>query len=97
MVLSSSELEKYGFPVELLDEDIKGIFKTDKYELMLISSDYEVASPELTTQIEEIDELVKKYDKNAIIAGEGPLTNDLIKISDEDFKNVNYEIGRAHV
>lgn len=90
MVLSSSELEKYGFPVELLDEDIKGIFKTDKYELMLISSDYEVASPELTTQIEEIDELVKTYDKNAIIAGEGPLTNDLIKISDEDFKNVNY-------
>ena len=90
MVLSSSELEKYGFPVELLDDDIKGIFKNDKYELMLISSDYEVASPELTTQIEEIDELVKTYDKNAIIAGEGPLTNDLIKISDEDFKNVNY-------
>ena len=90
MVLSSSELERYGFPVELLDDDIKGIFKSDKYELMLISSDYEVASPELTTQIEEIDELVKSYDKNAIIAGEGPLTNDLIKVSDEDFKNVNY-------
>ena len=90
MVLSSSELEKYGFPVELLDDDIKGIFKNDKYELMLISSDYEVASPELTTQIEEIDKLVKSYDKNAIIAGEGPLTNDLIKVSDEDFKNVNY-------
>lgn len=90
MVLSSSELERYGFPVELLDDEIKGIFKSDKYELMLISSAYEVASPELTTQIEEVDNLVKTYDKNAIIAGEGPLTSDLIKISDEDFKNVNY-------
>ena len=90
LVLSQSELTKYGFPLEILDDEITSIFEDDNYQMLFINSSYEVASPELTSQLEVVNNLVHKYDKNAIIAGEGPLTNDLIKISDEDFKNVNY-------
>ena len=90
IVLSQSELTKYGFPLEILDDEITSIFEDDNYQMLFINSSYEVASPELTSQLEIVNNLVHKYDKNAIIAGEGPLTNDLIKISDEDFKNVNY-------
>ena len=90
LVLSPSELTKYGFPLEVLDDEITSIFEDDNYQMLFINSSYEVASPELTNQLEIVNNLVHKYDKNAIIAGEGPLTNDLIKISDEDFKNVNY-------
>lgn len=89
-VLSPSILNKYGILVDMLDKDLTSMYKTDDYQLMLINSFYEVASPELTTQINEVNKVIKKYDKNALLVGEGPLTNDLIKISDKDFHNVNY-------
>ena len=77
---------------EVLDDEVTSIFENDNYQMLFINSSYEVASPELTSQLEVVNNLVHKYDKNAIIAGEGPLTNDLIKISDEDFKNVSIVI-----
>ena len=90
LVLSYAELSYLGIPDEMLDKDVSEIFQNDKYQMIFINSKYEIASNELNNQITEVNKLVKSYDKNAIIAGEGPLTNDLIKISDTDFKNVNY-------
>ena len=90
LVLSTNDLTKYGFPLEILDSDLTSMVKNDKYQLLLVNSEYEVASDSLNKQIVKVNDVVKEYDKNAIIAGEGPLTNDLIKISDEDFNNVNY-------
>ena len=66
------------------------IFESDKYKLILVNSNYEIASDELNDQIAKINPIVKKYDKEAIIAGEGPLMNDLVEITAVDFKNVNY-------
>lgn len=79
-----------GIPSAFLDEDLTKNFESDKYQLLFINSTYEIATNELNKQIEEVDELVKSYDGDAIIAGEGPLTKDLVTISDKDFKNVNY-------
>lgn len=89
-VLSTNELTKYGVPLEISDSDLTSMVKNDKYQLLLVNSEYEVASDNLNKQIVKVNDVVMEYDKNAIIAGEGPLTNDLIKISDEDFNNVNY-------
>lgn len=58
--------------------------------MVLVNSIYEVASDEINNQITLVNDIVKKYDKTAIVAGEGPLMKDLIKISDTDFNNVNY-------
>lgn len=90
MVLSPSMLAKRGINNNILNDDIKNIYETDKYKMILVSSKYEIATNELNKQITEIQKIVDKYDKNAIIAGEGPLMNDLVAITDEDFHNVNY-------
>ena len=74
----------------LLPSDLSKMMDNDKYQLVIVNSTYEIASDELASQIEKIENLVKSYDKNSIIAGEGPLMNDLVTIADHDFKMVNY-------
>ena len=74
----------------LLPEELKEIIANDKYQIMIINSEYEIASPELNKQVDKISSIIKKYDKKGILAGKGPLMNDLVKIADHDFKTVNY-------
>ena len=87
LVLSPSKL---GGLNNLLPEELTSKFSNDKYELILINSVYDLATPELNNQIAKVNKIVHKYDKKAIIAGEGPLMNDLVKVTDRDFKSVNY-------
>ncbi|MDE6285166.1 MAG: MMPL family transporter, partial [Bacilli bacterium] len=75
---------------EILPDEFKEMLENDTYQLLLISSKYETASNELNAQIEVINDIVKKYDENGIVAGEGPLMRDLVTIADHDFKAVNY-------
>ena len=71
-------------------EDLESIMDSDKYQLIIINSTYEIASDELNEQVRVVNNIVKKYDKKAIVAGEGPLMKDLTVIADHDFKMVNY-------
>ncbi len=89
-IISTNLFNKYGISDNILSSKIKNILETDKYKLILINSKYEIASDELNDQIAKINPIIKKYDKNAILAGEGPLMNDLVEITAIDFKNVNY-------
>lgn len=82
--LGTSRLPKEAIPEELLE-----IFQSDKYQMILISSKYEMATNELNKQVEIVNNIVKQYDENAILAGEGPLMKDLVEISDHDFNSVN--------
>ena len=88
-VLSFDELKQLGITDNMISEDLLKVFKTDKYEMILVNSLYEVASDELNSQVEVINNIVKEYDDKIIVAGEGPLMKDLISISDTDFNNVN--------
>ena len=85
LTLSTSKLSEYG-----LTDNMINLFDSDKYNLILINSEYDVATNELNNQIEEVNNIVKKYDSNGIVAGEGALMKDLVTICDTDFKNVNY-------
>ena len=58
--------------------------------MIIINSKYELATDELNSQIKNINEIVNKYDSTAILAGEGPLMNDLVEISNHDFNSVNW-------
>ena len=89
-IVSIDLLNKHGISNIIIPSKIKNIFESDKYKLILVNSNYEIASDELNDQIAKINPIVKKYDKEAIIAGEGPLMNDLVEITAVDFKNVNY-------
>lgn len=88
-VLSPTMLANYGLSQDLLSEKLSSFFETDDYTMMLILSDYSIASDELNTQIAKVNEIVDSYDEGAIVAGEGPLMKDLVEISDRDFTNVN--------
>jgi hypothetical protein len=57
--------------------------------MMLISSEYKVASDEVNQQCTELNEILKKYDPNGMLVGEAPCTKDLIEITDQDFKTVS--------
>ena len=90
MVLTPGKIESLGIPDSFIPDKLKKVYKTDKYQLIIVNSTYDVASDELNNQIDKVNEIIKKYDENSILAGEGALTKDLIKISNHDFNVVNY-------
>lgn len=88
-VLGLDVLKPETIPEELISKDIKETFKSEKYEYMLVMSEFKTASNEVNEQCKEINSIIKKYDKNAMLIGEAPCTKDLIEITDNDFKTVN--------
>lgn len=90
MVASGAEVMESGLYSAILPSDVRRILDNDKYQLMIINSTYEIASNELNNQVEEVNNIVHKYDRDAIVAGEGALMRDLVTIADHDFNMVNY-------
>lgn len=89
-VVSTNSIDDLGLPTFMFDKKINDIVNNDKYQLVVINSTYELATDELTSQIDDVKQVIKKYDKNAILAGQGPLMKDLIQIADHDFNSVTY-------
>ena len=84
-----SKIGDLGIPKEVLPSSISDIFQNDKYQMIIINSQYEMATDELNAQVDTLNGIIKKYDSNAILAGEGPLMKDLVEISNHDFNSVN--------
>lgn len=78
-----------NIPQEMVPENIKDIFISGDYQMMLVSSEYVTASDEVNKQCDEINKIIKKYDDSAMLIGEAPCTKDLIEITDKDFKRVS--------
>ena len=76
-------------PSDMMPESVSSMLKNDKYQLLLVNSEYKVASDEVNAQIKTLNKILHKYDKNGMLIGEGPLTADLIDITDQDFKTVS--------
>lgn len=88
-VLGLDNLVGSGVPADMLPESVTGMLKNDKYQLLMVNSTYKIATDKVNKQIEQIDKIMDKYDKGAMLVGEGPLTKDLINITDTDFKRVS--------
>ncbi len=82
-IIGSTIPEEF-IPQELLDE-----VESDEYELVLITSEYAVASDEVNEQCDTLNTILKKYDSKGMLIGEAPCTKDLIEITDTDFNTVN--------
>lgn len=76
-------------PKEILPESVINVLESDKQQLLLISSEYKVASDEVNDQVESINNILKKYDENGMLIGEAPCTKDMIAITDTDFRVVD--------
>ena len=78
-----------AFPQSMIPPDIKDILESGQYELMLITNEYATASDEVNRQIEDLNQVLKKYDPTGMLVGEAPCTKDLIDITAHDFKVVS--------
>lgn len=76
-------------PTEMLPDSIVSELKGDEYQIMMVSTNYTIASDEINDQINKVDAIAKKYDAKSMVIGEAPCTKDLITITDKDFKTVS--------
>ena len=76
-------------PEELIPDSIRSILESDKWELLLINSEYKVASDKVNDQIDSLNAILKKYDESGMLIGEAPCMKDMIETTDHDFKVVN--------
>lgn len=86
-----TSIPKEIFPDKLIDSVVK-----NGHQLIIVNSEYKVSTDECNKQIDKVNEIVKKYDKEAMVIGEGPATKDLIRLTNKDFEVVN-EISIAMV
>ena len=89
MALGFDSLVGPAIPKEFIPDNIKEIMINGDYQLMIVGSEYAVASDEVNNQCDEIKSIIKKYDPTAMLIGEAPCTKDLIEITDEDFARVS--------
>ncbi len=76
-------------PEEILPESITSLLKSNKWELLLINSEYKVASDLVNEQINSLNSVLKKYDPNGMLIGEAPCMKDMIETTGHDFEVVN--------
>ncbi|MBO6302733.1 MAG: MMPL family transporter [Ruminiclostridium sp.] len=76
-------------PEEVIPERLTSTLKNNKWELILVNSEYKVASDAVNAQIDELNGILKKYDKGGLLIGEAPCTKDMISTTGHDFKVVS--------
>ncbi len=88
-VLGADSIVGPAFPKELMPDDLLSDLESDEWKMVLLTTDYKIASDEINEQITKVDSIVKSYDPKAMVVGEAPCTKDLITITDHDFQVVN--------
>lgn len=77
------------FPKSFLPDDIVSELDSGNHKMLMIMSEYKVASDEVNAQCDSLEKIAKSYDPSSMLVGEAPCTRDLIRITDKDFKTVS--------
>lgn len=88
-VLGLEKIVDPSIPQDFIPQEILDTLESKEYELVLITSEYAVASDEVNVQCDTLNQILKKYDGKGMLIGEAPCTKDLIEITDTDFKTVS--------
>jgi len=88
-VLGLDSLIGSGVPKDILPKSLKSLLESNKWKLILVNSEYRVASDPVNEQITKLNTILKKYDKSGMLIGEAPCMKDMIDTTDRDFKVVN--------
>ena len=89
-VISVDSFMGEDIPREMLPEEARDVLYGGGYQLMLVASEYVTATDEMNQQIDQINEIIHRYDSKAMLIGDAPCTKDLITISNHDFNVVNW-------
>ena len=76
-------------PEEFLPDSIRSVLKSDKWELLLVNSEYKVAGEQVNAQIDRLNAILKQHDPGGMLIGEAPCMKDMIETTDHDFQVVN--------
>lgn len=88
-VLSYEKFVGGGIPEDLLPDEIAQVFHAGGHRMILANSSYKSGTDEQNRQLDELNAIVKRYDPDGVISGEGAMTKDLIEVADRDFRSVN--------
>ena len=88
-VLGLDSVVGSSMPEELIPSEVKDMLESDNWKLLLVSSQYQVATDEVNAQCNELNTVIKNYDANGMLIGEAPCTKDLIEITNHDFAVVS--------
>ena len=88
-VLGLESVTGATIPKDMLPQKLVEELQSDRWELMLVNSEYAVASDAVNAQIDTLNEILKKYDETGMLIGEAPCTKDMIEITNHDFQVVN--------
>ena len=88
-VLGIESLLGSSVPKEMLPESLTKLLQSDCWELLLMNSEYHVASDAVGVQIDQLNAILKKYDPSGMLIGEAPCTKDMVEITDHDFRVVS--------
>lgn len=84
-LLAYNSIVGSAIPDDILPDEIMQLCKQDGLQLFLVNSKFDPATPELTAQLQQMEQIVKSYDPNAYITGEGAIEQGLIDTTDRDF------------
>lgn len=88
--LSVEQFVGAAIPSTILPEMVNDTFISNGHELIMVNSKLKAGTDEINEQIEELTQIVHKYDSTGVVTGEAPMTKDLIEIANVDFNNVNW-------
>lgn len=88
-VLGKASLLGPAFPEDMIPKEFLEDIQNENRQMILVTSEYKVASDEVNRQCDELNQIIKKYDTDAMLIGEAPCTKDLISITNTDFNVVN--------
>lgn len=88
-VLGLDSIIGSSVPEEIIPDSVKSVMQSDRWKMLLVNSEYKVASDKVNDQIVRLNTIIKKYDPNGMLIGEAPCMKDMIETTDRDFKVVN--------
>lgn len=90
MVLGLDSVIGSGIPQAMIPKSITDLLESKDWKLVLVGSEYKIATDEVNEQCKKIEDIIAKYSEKSMLIGEAPATKDLINITDRDFKVVNF-------
>lgn len=77
-------------PDFFIPDDVMDMFQKDGWLWVMINSREETATDEMSAQINQINDITKKYDANGYLTGSATMAKDLFETADTDFTVTNY-------
>lgn len=90
MALGKESVLDGSVPESFIPKDLTKELESDEHEMLIFMSAYKTGSDEANNQCNEIEKIIKKYDKNGMLVGEAACTRDLIRITNKDFATVSF-------